>query len=88
MHDVDLEGITDNIPAISNIQVEFGRAISANEVRRHAPVAFIGNDIREQFLRGPRSGRQDDSGGRQSPMKWSARRSRWAACSGSRRTTS
>jgi putative ABC transport system permease protein len=47
---VDIEGITENIPAISNIQVEFGRAISDTEVRRHAPVVFIGNDIRDKFF--------------------------------------
>jgi putative ABC transport system permease protein len=52
MQTVDLEGITDNIPAMSNIQVEFGRAISANEVKRHAPVAFVGNDVREKFFEG------------------------------------
>ena len=52
MQTVDLEGITDNIPAMSNIQVEFGRAISANEVNRHAPVAFVGNDVREKFFEG------------------------------------
>jgi putative ABC transport system permease protein len=52
MQTVDLEGITDNIPAMSNIQVEFGRAISANEVQRHAPVAFIGDDVRKKFFEG------------------------------------
>jgi putative ABC transport system permease protein len=52
MDGVDLEGITENIPGISNIQVEFGRAISENEVNRHAPVAFIGNDVRNKFFEG------------------------------------
>jgi putative ABC transport system permease protein len=52
MNSVDLEGITDNIPAISNIQVEVGRAISENEVHRHAPVCFIGEDIRKKFFEG------------------------------------
>jgi putative ABC transport system permease protein len=52
MDGVDLEGITENIPGISNIQVEFGRAISENEVHRHAPVAFIGNDVRNKFFKG------------------------------------
>jgi putative ABC transport system permease protein len=47
---VDLEGITENMPGISNIQVEFGRAISGSEVQRHAPVAFIGNDVRDKFF--------------------------------------
>lgn len=52
MQTVNLEGITDNIPAMNNIQVEFGRAISANEVQRHAPVAFIGDDVRKKFFEG------------------------------------
>jgi putative ABC transport system permease protein len=50
MQGVSLQGITANIPAISNIEVEFGRAISESEVNRHAPVAFIGNDIRDKFF--------------------------------------
>jgi len=52
MQDVNLQGITDNIPAINNVQVEIGRAISYEEVRRHAPVAFIGNDVRTKFFEG------------------------------------
>jgi putative ABC transport system permease protein len=50
MANVNLQGITANMPAISNIEVEFGRSISAMEVQRHAPVAFIGNDIRDKFF--------------------------------------
>jgi putative ABC transport system permease protein len=49
---VNIQGITDTIPAINNVQVDAGRAISYEEVRRHAPVAFIGNDIRAQFFEG------------------------------------
>jgi putative ABC transport system permease protein len=49
---VDVEGITDNIPAINNVQVELGRTISYEEVRRHATVAYIGNDIRTRFFDG------------------------------------
>jgi len=49
---VDLEGITDNIPSINNVQVDTGRGITYEEVRRHAPVAFIGNDIRTRFFEG------------------------------------
>src|SRR5581483_490529 len=49
---VQVQGITDNIPAINNVGVESGRAIAAEEVRRHAPVAFIGNDIRNRFFEG------------------------------------
>jgi putative ABC transport system permease protein len=52
MEDVNLQGITDNIPAINNVQVDVGRAITYEEVRRHAPVAFIGNDIRAKFFEG------------------------------------
>ena len=49
---VDLQGITENIPAINNVQVDVGRGIAYEEVRRHAPVAFIGNDIRTRFFEG------------------------------------
>jgi putative ABC transport system permease protein len=49
---VDVEGITDNIPAINNVQVELGRGVTYEEVRRHAAVAFIGNDIRTRFFEG------------------------------------
>jgi putative ABC transport system permease protein len=47
---VEIDGITDNIPAINNVQVDTGRGITYEEVRRHAPVAFIGNDIRTRFF--------------------------------------
>ena len=36
---VDIEGVTDNIPTINNIQVDIGRGVTYEEVRRHAPVA-------------------------------------------------
>jgi putative ABC transport system permease protein len=49
---VEIDGITDNIPAINNVQVDIGRGITYEEVRRHAPVAFVGNDIRERFFEG------------------------------------
>jgi len=49
---VDLEGITDNIPTINNVQAGIGRPISIEEVRRHARVAFIGNDLRTRFFEG------------------------------------
>jgi putative ABC transport system permease protein len=52
MQGVDLEGITANIPALSNIEVGTGRAISEEEVRRHAPVAFIGADVSDKFFSG------------------------------------
>ncbi len=49
---VDVEGITENIPAINNVQVETGRSITPYEVRHHAAVVFIGNDIRKRFFEG------------------------------------
>jgi putative ABC transport system permease protein len=49
---VNIEGITDTIPAINNIQVDVGRSVTYEEVRRHAPVAFIGNDVRNAFFEG------------------------------------
>lgn len=47
---VDIQGVTDNIPAINNLNVDTGRSIAAEEVRRHAKVAFIGNDLRNRFF--------------------------------------
>jgi putative ABC transport system permease protein len=52
MEDVSIQGITDNILPINNVQVDTGRAITYEEVRRHAPVAFIGNDVRTKFFEG------------------------------------
>jgi putative ABC transport system permease protein len=52
MEDVDLQGVTDNIAAINNVQVDIGRGITFEEVRRHAPVVFIGNDVRTRFFEG------------------------------------
>jgi putative ABC transport system permease protein len=52
MEDVNLQGVTDNIPAINNVQVETGRTITYEEVRRHAPVVFIGGDVRSKFFEG------------------------------------
>ncbi len=52
MQDVQLRGITDNIPAINNVQVDSGRAITGEEVRRHRPVVFLGNDVRAKFFEG------------------------------------
>jgi putative ABC transport system permease protein len=49
---VDVEGVTDNIPAINNVQVELGRGVTYEEVRRHANVVYIGNDIRTRFFEG------------------------------------
>ena len=49
---VSIQGVTDTIAAINNIQIDVGRGITYEEVRRHAPVAFIGNDIRTRFFEG------------------------------------
>jgi putative ABC transport system permease protein len=50
MSSVDLNGITANIPALSNIGVQEGRQISDQEVRRHVAVAFIGKDVVDKFF--------------------------------------
>jgi putative ABC transport system permease protein len=47
---VSIQGITANIPAINNVQVDVCRGISDEEVQRHASVAFIGTDIRNRFF--------------------------------------
>ena len=52
LEDVNIQGITDNIPDINNIQVGIGRAITGDEVRRHASVAFIGEGLRAKFFEG------------------------------------
>ena len=52
MRSVGLEGVTANIPSLSNIEVGTGREISDTEVRRHAPVAFIGTDVSDKFFTG------------------------------------
>jgi len=50
MTSVDVQGITANMPALKNIQVGEGRAISEQEVRRRSPVAFIGHDVADKFF--------------------------------------
>src|SRR4051812_13426673 len=52
MWDVNIQGVTDNIPAMNNVQVDVGRGLTYEEVRRHAPVAFVGNDVRSKFFEG------------------------------------
>ncbi len=52
MQTVDLQGITANIPSMSNIDVDEGRAITESEVRRHANVAFLGSDVSHKFFEG------------------------------------
>jgi putative ABC transport system permease protein len=52
MQQVDMQGITANIPELSDIEVGVGRGISEGEIKRHAPVAFIGTDVAEKFFSG------------------------------------
>jgi len=52
MRSVDMQGITANIPSLSNIEVGTGREISESEVKRHAPVAFIGRELADKFFSG------------------------------------
>jgi putative ABC transport system permease protein len=47
---VNIQGATDNIPAINNVQVESGRAFTYEEVRRRSALAFIGHDIASKFF--------------------------------------
>jgi putative ABC transport system permease protein len=50
MQQVELDGITAEIPAISDMEAAIGRTPTDTEVRRHAPVAFIGEDVRQKFF--------------------------------------
>ena len=49
---VNVQGVTDNVPAINNVQVAIGRSITYEEVRRHAAVVFVGNDLYDRFFKG------------------------------------
>ena len=48
---VTIEGITPNMGIISDVEPADGRFISELEDERRAPVAVIGNDLKEQFFR-------------------------------------
>jgi putative ABC transport system permease protein len=50
--DVNIQGVTETIPEINDVQVDTGRTITYEEVRRHAAVVFVGNDIRTRFFEG------------------------------------
>jgi len=52
MQQVELDGITATIPGISNVEAAIGRTPTETEVRRHEPVAFIGQDVSEKFFSG------------------------------------
>jgi putative ABC transport system permease protein len=49
---VDIQGVTEDIAVINNVQVDAGHSITADEARRNEPVAFIGNDLRNRFFEG------------------------------------
>ena len=49
---VDIQGVTEDIAAINNVQVDTGHSITAEEARRHASVAFVGNDLKNRFFEG------------------------------------
>jgi putative ABC transport system permease protein len=49
---VDIQGVTEDIAAINNVQADTGHSITAEEARRHAPVAFLGNDLKNRFFEG------------------------------------
>jgi len=52
MQQVELDGVTAEIPAISNIEIALGRTPTETEIRRHAPVTFIGQDVNDKFFNG------------------------------------
>ena len=47
---VNIQGVTANIPTLNNVQVDVGRTITENEVRHRVMVAFIGGDIKRRFF--------------------------------------
>lgn len=49
---VDIQGVTEDIAIINNVQVDTGHSITPEETRRHATVAFIGADLRNRFFEG------------------------------------
>jgi putative ABC transport system permease protein len=49
---VNVQGVTEDIAVINNVQVDSGHSVTPEEARRHAAVAFIGGDIRSRFFEG------------------------------------
>ena len=47
---VSLQGITANVPALNNVQIDTGTGITENQAARHASVAFVGSDVKEKFF--------------------------------------
>lgn len=50
MEGISLQGITANVPALNNVQIDMGAGITENQVARHALVAFIGSEVRNKFF--------------------------------------
>jgi len=50
LEDVQLRGATSNIAAMTNVQIEQGRAFTDMENARHTPVCIIGADLKETFF--------------------------------------
>ncbi len=49
---VQLQGVTSNVGAITNVQTSMGRFLTDTEDQRRVDVAFIGSDLRERFFEG------------------------------------
>ncbi len=47
---VEVDGVTPNMAAINNMQMEAGRYISESDVARHLMVTIIGKDIQDKFF--------------------------------------
>lgn len=52
LDDVNIRGVTESIPTLENVQVDVGRLISREEVKRHATAVFIGSDVNNKFFAG------------------------------------
>ncbi len=50
MEDVQLRGATANVAAMTNIQIEQGRAFTDTENAHHVAVCIIGNDLKDAFF--------------------------------------
>ena len=50
LEDVQLRGATPNVAAMTNVQIEHGRAFTDAENSHHVPVCIIGADLKETFF--------------------------------------
>ncbi|MBK7927935.1 MAG: ABC transporter permease [Bryobacterales bacterium] len=50
LEDVQLRGSTANVAAMTNVQIELGRAFTDMENARHVPVCIIGADLKDAFF--------------------------------------